>query len=281
MHFINFIQNHDQNANSAMGRRPHQLTSPARYRAMTALLLLLPQTPMLFQGQEFLASTPFLYFADHNPDLAKLVRRGRAEFLGQFAHIATPESTLRLVDPSSEAAFTQCKLDWSERTTSTGVQALALVRDLIRLRRMDATLRRQGVNDPDNCDGGVLARAIDGAALDESAFVLRYFGQQRELDRLLVVNLGPRQHAMPLAEPLVAPPKDMVWRPIWSSEDPAYGGFGTPSVESDDDGWWLPPEATILLVPVPREGAAPAPRQPSSEKEARAQWKARYETAAR
>ena len=281
MHFINFLQNHDQLANAATGHRPHQLTSPARYRAMSALLLLLPQSPMLFQGQEFLATARFLYFADHNPDLATLVRRGRAEFLGQFAHIATPEMTARLADPSSESAFAQCKLDWSERSKESGIQSLALVRDLIRLRRMDATLRRQGVNDPDNCDSGVLARTIDGAVLSESAFVLRYFGEQRELDRLLLVNFGRRQHATPLAEPLVAPPKDMFWRPIWSSEDPLYGGCGTPSVDSDDGGWWLPPEATVLLVPVPRDGAALAPRQPGTEKEARAQWKARYETTAR
>jgi len=236
---------------------------------------------MLFQGQEFLATSPFLYFADHNPDLAQLVRRGRAEFLGQFAHIAAPESTSRLADPSSAAAFAQCKLDWSERASEAGAQALALVRDLLRLRRMDATLCRQGVNDPDNCDNGVLARTVDGAVVNDNAFVLRYFGEQRELDRLLLVNFGRRQHVAPLAEPLVAPPKDMLWRPIWSSEDPVYGGCGTPTIDSDDGGWWLPPEATLLLIPVPREGAPPAPHQPSFEKEARAQWKARYETTAR
>ena len=71
--FVNFIQNHDQVANSARGLRAHQLTSPGRYRAMTALLLLAPGTPMLFMGQEFAADAPFLYFADHQPDLAKLV----------------------------------------------------------------------------------------------------------------------------------------------------------------------------------------------------------------
>jgi maltooligosyltrehalose trehalohydrolase len=95
------------------------------------------------------------------------------------------------------------------------------------------------------------------------------------------VNLGPRLHAEPLGEPLVAPPPGMLWRQMWSSEDPAYGGCGTPSVDSDDGGWWLPADSTILLTPVPRDGATPAPRQPSTEKEARAQWKARYETPAR
>src|SRR4030042_4736210 len=68
--FINFIQNHDQVANSGKGLRVHQLTSPSRYRALTALLLLAPQIPMLFQGQEFGSSSPFLYFADHQKDVA-------------------------------------------------------------------------------------------------------------------------------------------------------------------------------------------------------------------
>jgi maltooligosyltrehalose trehalohydrolase len=158
---------------------------------------------------------------------------------------------------------------------------LALVRDLIRLRRMDPTLRQQGVHDPENYDAGVLARALDGAVIAESAFALRYFGERRDLDRLVVVNLGARRHAEPLAEPLVAPPTDMLWRPMWSSEDPVYGGSGTPAVDSDDGGWWLPPQSTILLRPVPRDGAPPAPHQAFTEKEARAQWKSRYETTPR
>ena len=279
--FINFTQNHDQVANAAFGLRSHQLSSPSADRAMTALLLLLPQTPMLFQGQEFLASSPFLYFADHTPELAKLVRRGRAEFLGQFAHVATPEITTRLSDPSSESTFTRCKLNWSERTGEANARQLALVRDLIRLRRMDPTLRQQGVHDPENSDGGVLARGIDGAVIGESAFALRYFGQRRDLDRLVVVNFGARLHAEPLPEPLVAPPDDMLWRPMWSSEDPVYGGAGTPSMDSDDGGWWLPAHSTVLMRPLPRDGAPPAPRQAFTEKEARAQWKARYETTPR
>src|ERR1051326_6697250 len=78
--FVTFPQNHDQVANSARGLRGHQLTSPGRWRAMTALFLLMPGTPMLFQGQEFAASSPFLYFADFESDLAAAVRKGRGEF---------------------------------------------------------------------------------------------------------------------------------------------------------------------------------------------------------
>jgi maltooligosyltrehalose trehalohydrolase len=113
--FVNFLQNHDQIANSAMGARIHTLTSPGRFRALTALLLLLPATPMLFQGQEFAATTCFHYFADHEPELAALVDKGRRAFLSQFPSIARPETLERVRDPSSEETFLRSKLDFAER----------------------------------------------------------------------------------------------------------------------------------------------------------------------
>src|SRR3954465_7548927 len=82
--FVVYLQNHDQIANSARGLRGHQLSSPARWRAITALMLLMPGTPMLFQGEEFSASSPFLYFADFDGELAAAVKKGRSEFLMQF-----------------------------------------------------------------------------------------------------------------------------------------------------------------------------------------------------
>ena len=114
--FVNCLQNHDQVANSLRGARCTPLTNPGRLRAMTALLLLAPGTPMLFQGQEFAASGPFLYFADHKPELAKLVSKGRREFLQQFPSIACPECAPCLSDPESEETFLRCKLDFGERT---------------------------------------------------------------------------------------------------------------------------------------------------------------------
>jgi hypothetical protein len=72
----------------------------------------------------------------------------------------------------------------------------------------------------------------------------------------------------------------MLWRPIWSSEAPTYGGFGTPPIDTDNGGWWLPAESAIVLAPVRRDNAAPMPRQATSEKEARALWKERYEATA-
>lgn len=78
---------------------------------MTALFLLMPGTPMLFMGQEYRASQPFLYFADHKPELAALVRQGRLAFLSQFRRLALPEIRERLANPGGEDVFLGCKLD--------------------------------------------------------------------------------------------------------------------------------------------------------------------------
>ena len=140
--FVNFIQNHDQIANSLAGKRGHLLTSPGRYRAMTALLLLGPATPMLFQGQEFAATSPFLFFADVPPELAKLVRAGRAEFLAQFPSIAGPDAQAALADPADSLTFERSKLDLAERERHGAAYALHL--DLLRLRKEDPVFRAQG-----------------------------------------------------------------------------------------------------------------------------------------
>ena len=233
--FVNFLQNHDQVANSGGGLRCHTLTSPGRYRALTALTILMPGTPMLFQGDEFAASSPFLFFADHNPELAALVSKGRAKFLAQFPSCALPEMQQRLTDPEKIETFERCKLDWSERERHAAVYALH--RDLIHLRREDSVLRapKRGT--------------YDGAVLGAEAFVLRFFGGG-EGDRLLIVNLGRDLHLDPAPEPLLAPPEEMRWHTQWSSEDPRYGGQGTPPLDSEEN-WRLPGHAAVLLVSVP------------------------------
>ncbi len=232
--FVHFLENHDQVANSVRGERLAQLSSPGRVRALTALLLLGPQTPLLFQGQEFGASAPFLYFADHEGELARLVRRGRADFLSQFPSIAAPDVRAALADPGDPATFTRCRLDWSERDARR--PTLALHRDLITLRRGDRALRGP----------------LDAAVLDEHAFVLRYFGGD-DGDRLLCVNLGGPLHFRPLPEPLLAPPVCARWREAWSSEDTEYGGRGAASPDAGQEGWGLAGESAVLLVSEPAD----------------------------
>jgi maltooligosyltrehalose trehalohydrolase len=239
--FVHYLENHDQIANSRAGERLHRITSPGRLRALTALLLLGPATPMLFQGQEFAASTPFLFFADQKPELADSVREGRKAFLCQFPSLATPESQRALPDPLSEATFERCRLDWSE--CDRNVHVLALHSDLIRLSREDPTLCRTGRDH------------IQGAVLADAAFVLRFFGEAGA-DRLLLINLGPEHLFAPSPEPLLAPPESANWSLIWSSEAPQYGGSGTPPIEQPD-GWHLPAESALLLAPLAVAGGLP------------------------
>jgi maltooligosyltrehalose trehalohydrolase len=234
---VNYIQNHDQVANSVRGERIHQIAGAARIRAMTALTMLMPGIPMLFQGQEFAASSRFLFFADHKPDLADQVRVGRVEFMTQFQSVAeTPVKSI-LDDPADPATFEQCKLDWSERGTNQHV--VSLHTDLIRLRKDDAAFHGQH------------AARVDGAVLTPSTFVLRFFREDPTQDRLLLVNLDVALYVETLPEPLLAPPFGMRWDNHWSSEDAQYDGGGTPTVERDD-GWAIPAECAVLLVPASR-----------------------------
>jgi maltooligosyltrehalose trehalohydrolase len=232
--FICFLQNHDQVANSARGLRGHQLTSPARWRAMTALLLLMPSTPLLFQGQEFAASSPFLYFADFEPELAAAVQTGRAEFLTQFPSIVDFERRSQLANPGDHATFDRCKLDFAERERHAEMYALHI--DLLRIRREDPAFQNHA------------QRGIDGAVLSASAFVLRFFTEDHRDDRLLLVNLGADLERASIAEPLLAPPDGSRWSLKWSSEDPAYGGAGTPEV-FPQRAWHIPSESAVVLAP--------------------------------
>jgi maltooligosyltrehalose trehalohydrolase len=228
--FVVFLENHDQLANTG-GRRPWQITSPGRYRALTALLLLSPGTPMLFQGQEFASSRPFFFFADHEPELASLVYQGRKEFMAQFPSLATAVMQEHIPDPANPATFEACKLDFSERKTHAGHYALH--RDLLRLRREDPVFRAQ------------LFGCIDGAVLSPHGFVLRFFGEDGD-DRLLLINLGTDVLLAPTPEPLLAPDEGMVWEVLWSSEDPRYGGDSVATKEHED-GWHLPGESAVVM----------------------------------
>jgi maltooligosyltrehalose trehalohydrolase len=213
--------------------RGHQLTSPGRWRAMTACLLLMPSTPMLFQGQEFSSSKPFLYFADFDEELAAAVRKGRAEFLTQFPSLRAFEATATLDDPGNPDTFNRCKLDFSERAVHA--DAYALHRDLLRLRRETPAFRapRRG--------------GVDGAVLSPRAFALRFFARD-DRDRVLIVNLGSDLHRPSFAEPLLAPPVNCEWQVEWSSEQPTYGGVGVADLWPEGR-WRIPGESATVLAP--------------------------------
>ncbi len=237
--FVTFFQNHDQVANTLRGERADRLGAVGKYKAMTALLLLGPGTPMLFQGQEFAASTPFLFFCDHKAELSKKVREGRGKFLSQFRSLAIPEVQSVIPDPGNPSTFEMCKLDFSERQKNAAYYNMH--KDLMRLRREDAVFRMQQ------------KRGVDGAVLSDEAFVLRYFGGEHG-DRLLLINFGRDLHLDPAPEPLLAPPANREWRIMWSSEDPRYHGYGTFPPDSKDN-WRFPGYAAVALTsePAPME----------------------------
>ena len=242
--FILYIQNHDQVANTACGERLPALTSPGRYRAITVLTLLAPGTPMLFQGQEFAASAPFLYFADHEPELAALVEKGRVEFLQQFPSVRDEKTSALRIAPHDIKAFEMSKLDLSERTTHA--PAYDLVKDLLKMRRADPTFAAQRTD------------WLHGAVIGPEALALRYAAGTGE-DRLLLVNLGRDLDLGEVAEPLLAAPRDHEWGVILSTEDPRYGGIGTPPLGKYGQ-IHLRGGSALVLAPsapsAPREGDA-------------------------
>jgi maltooligosyltrehalose trehalohydrolase len=215
--FVLYVQNHDQIANSARGQRLQELTSAGRYRAITALTLLAPATPMLFQGQEFAASAPFLYFADHEPELAELVEKGRGDFVRQFPSLQDEQTSAIRPAPHDVKTFESCKLDFGERERHRA--SYDLTKDLLRLRREDPTFAAQRSD------------WLHGAVLGPEAFVLRYAAGTGG-DRLVLVNLGADLDLAEVAEPLLAPLLGCRWRVVLSTEDPRYGGNGTAPIPS-------------------------------------------------
>ncbi len=239
-----YLQNHDQVGNTFTGERLHSLSAPASYRALSALMLLAPQTPLIFMGQEFSASARFMFFADHNPELASQVHAGRREFLQRFRAYSSDASQALIPDPAAPDTFLGSKLDWSEARSHEAV--LRMHRDLLRLRAVDPVISRQ--------DG----RRIEGAILTRDAFVLRWV-DDRHGDRLLLVNLGSTQALTPPAQPLLAPPPAAGWTVLWASEEPSYGGHGviSPATAHGRGEWRIAGPAAVLLAADAMGGTQP------------------------
>jgi maltooligosyltrehalose trehalohydrolase len=229
--FVSYIQNHDQIANHLQGERIHALTSPSRYRVMAVLMLLAPYTPMFFMGQEFAASTPFIFFADHRKDLASQVHRGRRQFLAQFPSYGSPEAQDHVPDPAEDDAFQRSKLDPSERRRHH--RDYQFHQDLLRIRREDAVIAAQRRD------------RLDGAVLSAEAVVVRFFGDG-DGDRLLLLNWGQELPYSPAPEPLLAPVPGCEWRLLWSSDHPDYGGPGVVN-PCTERGWHLPAANATLF----------------------------------
>ena len=143
--FVSFLQTHDQVGNRAMGERLCALVEAAPLRAVTACELLAPAPPLLFMGEEFGASSPFLFFCDFGPDLAAAVTRGRRQEFARFARFSEPAAQARIPDPNNAATFAASKLRWEELERAPHRAWLDYYRSLLALRRHEIVPRLAGM----------------------------------------------------------------------------------------------------------------------------------------
>jgi maltooligosyltrehalose trehalohydrolase len=158
--FVYCLQNHDQIGNRAMGERLHHQIDLAAYRTATALLLCCPATPLLFMGQEWAASTPFLFFTDHHKRLGQKVTEGRRQEFKNFSAFSDPGTRDRIPDPQAESTFLASKLIWEETSREPHASIRRLYQALLRLRNTEPAL-----SSPDRSD-------FEVATLDDSAILL-------------------------------------------------------------------------------------------------------------
>jgi len=156
--FVSFVQTHDQVGNRAFGERIERIANPKALRAAVASLLLSPAPPLLFMGEEFGASTPFLFFCEFGPELAAAVTRGRREEFGKFARFRDPAVQATIPDPNDPATFAASKLVWAELDKAMHQEWLTLYRELLALRHRHIVPRLAGMN-----TGGTFSLVDDGA----------------------------------------------------------------------------------------------------------------------
>jgi maltooligosyltrehalose trehalohydrolase len=230
--FVFCIQNHDQIGNRPFGNRLHHEVSLDRYRVASALLLAAPQTPLLFMGQEFAASSPFLFFTDHPEELGRLVTEGRRKEFAGFKAFDDPRMRATIPDPQAESTFLVSKLDLSERETHAGT--LALYRELLRLRREDPVL---AVNDR--------RRTEALAASAQTVVIHRWDGDEH---RVLVASFGQAVAMPPAWLERVAGGPDAHWELLLSTDETRFGGEGRePSIDAERRTLTMPPRTAALF----------------------------------
>jgi malto-oligosyltrehalose trehalohydrolase len=200
--FIFCIANHDQTGNHAFGARLNHVVSPAAFRAASALLCLVPFTPLIFMGQEWAASSPFQYFTDHEPRLGRLVTEGRREEFRAFGAFRDPAAREKIPDPQGEDAFLQSKLRWDEIGEGRHAATLRLYREFLQFRRQSAVLR-----DRENFQ---VLEPIDG-------IVRLLFGKSGSEQCLILADLLGGHRAPELD-------KTRLWNPLLSSNERRFGG---------------------------------------------------------
>jgi maltooligosyltrehalose trehalohydrolase len=223
--FVFCIQNHDQIGNRPFGDRIHHEIGRRRFAVVSALLLLSPETPLLFMGQEFAASTPFLFFTDHEGELGRLVTEGRRLEFGGFRVFNDERHREYVPDPQAEATFFESKLNLAERDENAGTYAL--YRALLHERRHDPVLK---LNDR--------ARTHAEAVGINAIAVHRWVGERR---RLLIANFG-HTLTVPLGDLA-----DRTWTRVLSTTEPRFGGSGQP-IEIGPSSITIPARSAALFA---------------------------------
>jgi malto-oligosyltrehalose trehalohydrolase len=156
--FVLFLQNHDQIGNRAFGDRLTRLAHPQALEAAIALLLLCPQIPLVFMGEEVASTAPFLFFTEHGAELAKAVREGRRREFAKFSQFSDPKNLDQIPDPNAAATFERSK---PVADSGAAGERERLYRDLLALRRTEIVPRLAGARAAD-------ARAVGRAAVTAS-----------------------------------------------------------------------------------------------------------------
>ena len=178
-HLVYCLQNHDQIGNRALGTRLSHDVGIDVYCAASVLLLFLPATPLVFMGQEWASSSPFLFFTDHEGELGDAVREGRREEFKSFAAFADPNVRHQIPDPQAKTTFERSKLVWDERSRQPHARVLEIYRAMLRLRRSDPVLAARTRWEDFRAEA-------NGEVLD----VVRRAGRS---SRRLVVNFGEKE----------------------------------------------------------------------------------------
>jgi maltooligosyltrehalose trehalohydrolase len=206
--FVVCLQNHDQVGNRAMGERLNHLVDLASYRAAIALLLLAPETPLLFMGQEWASTSPFQYFTDHNPDLGAKVTEGRRREFARFASFSDPATRERIPDPQALATFTHSKLKWDETGAEPHASVLRLHQALLGLRAQHPALKERSRS------------SFDAVPLGENGILLRR--RAGDVRLLAVIQLRASGLHELRSQSLAGLPGGFRWERILSTEDPAF-----------------------------------------------------------
>jgi maltooligosyltrehalose trehalohydrolase len=230
-HFVHCISNHDQVGNRAFGDRLNRIISPEAYRAASALLLTTPYTPMIFMGQEWAASTPFLYFTDHHEELGRGVTEGRRKEFAEFSEFRDAAVRDRIPDPQAVRTFEDSKLSWDEVALTPNAEVLRLYSNFLRFRRQRLKNRHRG------------SWTLD--KVSSSTIVLR-FQNRDDGDILILAQLISNEAQVSLDQIAASPGK--TWKFAMSSNESIYGGSGPGKFNEQDRRFLLSQPELIIFT---------------------------------